>query len=215
MHDDGQGPERAELADVHHGRRPAEAAPCPVGAEPPLAEPHQGRPAVQRREDGYITIRFDEQPSTLGDAYLNGVDKAVQPLRAAGVDVEYGGPLGELARPAANDLISEAIGFAVAVVVLLIGFGSVLAAGLPLVTALIGVVVRARLPRPAGRRVHLRDASPPTLATMIGLGVGIDYALFLITRHRQSLIDGADPGERGRPRRRHQRPRRAGVRLPR
>jgi len=43
---------------------------------------------------GYITVRFDVQPSTLGDNYLNGVDKAVQPLRSAGAQVEYGGPLG-------------------------------------------------------------------------------------------------------------------------
>ncbi|MFC9290923.1 MMPL family transporter, partial [Streptomyces sp. NPDC057052] len=88
----------------------------------------------------YLTVRFDVQPATLGDDYLDGVDRAVQPLRAAGADVEYGGPLGELARPAPDDRISELIGFAVAVVVLLVGFGSVIAAGLPLLTALIGVV---------------------------------------------------------------------------
>lgn len=143
---------------------------------------------------GYITIRFDQQPNTLGDAYLNGVDKAVQPLRAAGADVEYGGSLGELARPKANDFISEGIGFAVAVVVLLIGFGSVLAAGLPLVTALIGVVGGLAVLGLLAAAFTFATVSP-TLATMIGLGVGIDYALFLITRHRQSLIDGADPAE--------------------
>lgn len=48
----------------------------------------------------YITVRFDVQPSTLGDGYLSGVDDAVRPLREAGAQVEYGGPLGELARPA-------------------------------------------------------------------------------------------------------------------
>jgi putative drug exporter of the RND superfamily len=143
---------------------------------------------------GYITIRFSEQPNTLGTAYLNGVDQAVQPLRAAGADVEYGGSLGELARPKANDFISEAIGFAVAVVVLLIGFGSVIAAGLPLITALIGVVAGLAVLGLLAAAFTFATVSP-TLATMIGLGVGIDYALFLITRHRQSLIDGADPAE--------------------
>ncbi len=88
----------------------------------------------------YLTVRFDKQPSLLGDGYLDGVDDAVQPLRAAGADVEYGGPLGELARPEADDRVSQLIGFAVAVVVLLIGFGSVIAAVPPLVTALIAVV---------------------------------------------------------------------------
>ncbi|WP_406005279.1 MMPL family transporter [Streptomyces sp. NBC_00637] len=142
----------------------------------------------------YVTIRFDVQPSTLGDDYLSGVDKAVQPLRAAGADVEYGGSLGELARPAANDRISEVIGFAVAIVVLLVGFGSVIAAGLPLVTALISVVGGLASLGLLAAAFTFATVSP-TLATMIGLGVGIDYALFLTTRHRQNLMDGADPAE--------------------
>ncbi|AZQ34447.1 MMPL family transporter [Streptomyces cyaneochromogenes] len=141
---------------------------------------------------GYITIRFDEQPSLLGESYLNGVDNSVEPLRQAGVDVEYGGSLGELERPAGNDRISEAIGFGVAVVVLLIGFGSVIAAGLPLVTALIAVVGGLACLGLLAIAFTFATVSP-TLATMIGLGVGIDYALFLLTRHRQGLMDGADP----------------------
>ncbi|WP_210593458.1 MMPL family transporter [Streptomyces sp. GESEQ-35] len=140
----------------------------------------------------YITVRFDVQPSTLGDDYLDGVDDAVQPLRGAGAQVEYGGPLGELARPAADDRVSELIGFAVAIVVLLVGFGSVIAAGLPLVSALIGVICGLACLGLLAAAFTFATVSP-TLATMIGLGVGIDYALFLITRHRQSLMDGADP----------------------
>ncbi|MCX5262933.1 MMPL family transporter [Streptomyces sp. NBC_00199] len=166
-----------------------------LSAQNPLSQsPTKVGPVSGDGKTGYITIRFDQQPNTLGDAYLNGVDKAVQPLRAAGADVEYGGSLGELARPKANDFISEGIGFAVAVVVLLIGFGSVLAAGLPLVTALIGVVGGLAVLGLLAAAFTFATVSP-TLATMIGLGVGIDYALFLITRHRQSLIDGADPAE--------------------
>ncbi|MFF7635531.1 MMPL family transporter [Kitasatospora sp. NPDC008050] len=141
---------------------------------------------------GYLTVRFDTNPTTFGTDYLHGVDDAVAPLRAAGVQVEYGGPLGELARPHAKDLTSEAIGFAVAVVVLLIGFGSVVAAGLPLVTALIAVIVGLSCLSLLAIAFTFATVSP-TLATMIGLGVGIDYALFLITRHRQLLMDGADP----------------------
>ncbi|MGW4754566.1 MMPL family transporter [Streptomyces chartreusis] len=141
---------------------------------------------------GYITIRFDEQPSLLGDSYLNGVDNAVEPLRQAGVEVEYGGSLGELERPAGNDRISEAIGFGVAIVVLLIGFGSVIAAFLPLISALIAVVGGLACLGLLAIAFTFATVSP-TLATMIGLGVGIDYALFLLTRHRQNLMDGADP----------------------
>ncbi|MEU3146529.1 MULTISPECIES: MMPL family transporter [unclassified Streptomyces] len=141
---------------------------------------------------GYITVRFDVQPSTLGDGYLDGVDDAVQPLRAAGAQVEYGGPLGELARPAPNDRLSELIGFAVAIVVLLIGFGSVIAAVVPLLTALLAVVGGLALLGLLAAAFTFATVSP-TLATMIGLGVGIDYALFLITRYRQDVMDGRDP----------------------
>ncbi|ELP62891.1 MMPL family transporter [Streptomyces turgidiscabies] len=141
---------------------------------------------------GYVTIRFDVQPSTLDDDYLDGVDNSVKPLRAAGVQVEYGGPLGELARPVADDRISELIGFAVAIVVLLVGFGSVLAAGIPLLTALISVIGGLACLGLLAAAFTFATVSP-TLATMIGLGVGIDYALFLITRHRQNLMDGDDP----------------------
>ncbi|WP_432102840.1 MMPL family transporter [Streptomyces sp. bgisy091] len=140
----------------------------------------------------YITVRFSVQPSTLGAGYLDGVDSAVKPLRSAGAEVEYGGPLGELARPPANDRVSEAIGFGVAVVVLLAGFGSLLAAVLPLVTALICVVCGLALLGLLAAATTFATVSP-TLATMIGLGVGIDYALFLVTRHRQNLMDGRDP----------------------
>jgi RND superfamily putative drug exporter len=149
-------------------------------------------PLSDDKKTAYITVRFDEQPSTLGDDYLNGVDSAVQSLRSAGAEVEYGGPLGELARPDADDRVSELIGFGVAVVVLLIGFGSVIAAVVPLLTALISVVGGLAILGLLAVAFTFATVSP-TLATMIGLGVGIDYALFMITRHRQNLIDGADP----------------------
>ncbi|MFJ5731826.1 MMPL family transporter [Streptomyces paradoxus] len=149
-------------------------------------------PLSDDKKTAYITVRFDVQPSTLGDDYLNGVDSAVQSLRSAGAEVEYGGPLGELARPNADDRVSELIGFGVAVVVLLIGFGSVIAAVVPLLTALISVVGGLAILGLLAAAFTFATVSP-TLATMIGLGVGIDYALFMITRHRQNLIDGADP----------------------
>ncbi|MFJ8778076.1 MULTISPECIES: MMPL family transporter [unclassified Streptomyces] len=164
-----------------------------LSAQNPLSAPaSKVGPLSSDAKTAYITVRFDVQPSTLGDGYLNGVDDAVQPLRAAGVDVEYGGPLGELARPAGNDRLSELIGFAVAIVVLLVGFGSVIAAGIPLVTALISVIGGLACLGLLAAAFTFATVSP-TLATMIGLGVGIDYALFQLTRHRQSLMNGKDP----------------------
>ncbi|WP_328498464.1 MMPL family transporter [Streptomyces sp. NBC_00414] len=174
-----------------------------LAAQNPLTAPGSQQPSGQSQQPnvgplssdaktGYITVRFDVQPSTLGDSYLDGVDNSVKPLRGAGVDVEYGGPLGELARPAPDDRVSELIGFGVAIVVLLVGFGSVLAAGIPLLTALISALGGLACLGLLAAAFTFATVSP-TLATMIGLGVGIDYALFLITRHRQNLMDGADP----------------------
>lgn len=164
-----------------------------LSAQNPLSTPaSKVGPLSSDGKTAYITVRFDVQPSTLGDGYLTGVDHAVQPLRAAGADVEYGGPLGELARPAADDRVSELIGFGVAIIVLLVGFGSVIAAGIPLVTALISVIGGLACLGLLASAFTFATVSP-TLATMIGLGVGIDYALFQITRHRQSLMDGKDP----------------------
>ncbi|MFC9131191.1 MMPL family transporter [Streptomyces sp. NPDC057099] len=158
---------------------------------PPSGQPNVG-PLSDDKKSAYITVRFNVQPSTLGAGYLNGVDTAVQPLRSAGAEVEYGGPLGELARPPADDRVSELIGFGVAIVVLLVGFGSVIAAGIPLLTALISVVGGLAILGLLAAAFTFATVSP-TLATMIGLGVGIDYALFMITRHRQNIIDGMDP----------------------
>ena len=162
------------------------------GTQPPVSTGPNVGPLSSDAKTAYITIRFDVQPSTLGDGYLHGVDTSVKPLRTAGAQVEYGGPLGELARPAADDRISELIGFAVAIVVLLIGFGSVVAAAMPLVTALISVIGGLACLGLLAAAFTFATVSP-TLATMIGIGVGIDYALFLITRHRQNLMNGSDP----------------------
>ncbi|MEV4556290.1 MMPL family transporter [Kitasatospora sp. NPDC049285] len=167
-----------------------------LSAQNPLPPPGQpvppSGPLTADGTTGYITVRFDSDPGSFGAAYLDQVDAAVAPMRQAGVQVEYGGPLGELARPPADDRSSEAIGFAVAILVLLAGFGSVIAAGLPLVSALVSVVVGLGLLGLLSALTTFATVAP-TLATMIGLGVGIDYALFLLTRHRQNLMDGADP----------------------
>ncbi|MEW2812612.1 MMPL family transporter [Streptomyces massasporeus] len=175
-----------------------EKLPHVLSAQNPLTAPatpsgqQNVGPLSDDKKTAYITVRFNVQPSTLGDDYLNGVDTAVQPLRSAGAEVEYGGPLGELARPSADDRVSELIGFGVAVIVLLVGFGSVIAAVVPLLSALISVVGGLAILGLLAAAFTFATVSP-TLATMIGLGVGIDYALFMLTRHRQNLIDGMDP----------------------
>ncbi|WP_198035159.1 MMPL family transporter [Streptacidiphilus rugosus] len=143
---------------------------------------------------GQIAVHFSSNPASFPHSYIAQVDAAVAPLRADHVTVEYGDPLGQLAAPKSADRTSEAIGLAVAVLVLLIGFGSVAAAGLPLVTAILGLAVGIGGLGLLAAHVSFGQAAP-TLAAMMGLGVGIDYALFLTTRHRALLEDGLEPAE--------------------
>jgi len=142
----------------------------------------------------YDVVDYDVNPSTLGTAYLTSVADAVGPARSAGVTVNYGGALGQAARPSASDVTSELIGIAVAIVVLLIGFGSLYAAGLPILTAVAGMGTGLGVLGMLAAAFVFPTVSP-TLAIMMGLGVGIDYALFQTTRHRQQVMDGVDPAE--------------------
>ncbi|WP_042421521.1 MMPL family transporter [Streptacidiphilus anmyonensis] len=145
---------------------------------------------------GTVTVRFSGNPAGFDRSYLNGVDAAVRPLRADGVTVEYGDPLGQLAEPKSADAVSEAIGLGVALLVLLVGFGSVAATGLPLLTAVLGLGVGLSGLGLIAAHTNFAQAAP-TLAAMMGLGVGIDYALFLATRFRALLTaeEELDPAE--------------------
>ncbi|RRQ88496.1 MMPL family transporter [Streptomyces griseofuscus] len=138
------------------------------------------------------TVTFDEQLKNLGHDYTARLDTATAPARAAGLGVAYGGDLDQVVRQPANDKLSEGVGVVTALVILLLAFGSVLAALLPLATALISVGVGLGVVGVVAGVVSFAT-SAMTLAGMIGLGVGIDYALFLTTRFRQDLIDGHDP----------------------
>ena len=145
---------------------------------------------------GYSTIEFNTQPATLGSSYVSQLDNATSAMRNAGIQVQYGGGLDQLTRPKATDLKSELVGFAVALIVLLLIFGSILGAVLPLVTALVSVLAGISILGIVAAGITFGTSSP-TLAAMIGIGVGIDYAVFLTTRFRQQMIDGADPAEAG------------------
>ncbi|MBN0045467.1 MMPL family transporter [Streptomyces actuosus] len=143
---------------------------------------------------GHYTVRFDRNPATFEKSYVDRVDEAVRDLRADDVTVAYGGPLGQLARPAAAEYTSEAIGIGTAVLVLLLGFGSVAAAGFPLLTAIVGLLAGLSALGLLAAQLSFAAASP-TLATMMGLGVGLDYSLFLVTRHRKFLHTAESPAE--------------------
>jgi putative drug exporter of the RND superfamily len=140
----------------------------------------------------YSSVQFDVIPKSLGSGYVARLDAATAPLRAAGFEVEYGGDLDLLTQPPLSDGEAELIGFAVALLVLLVGFGSIAGAAIPLLAALVSVGVALSALGILASWLTFATAAP-TLAVMIGLGVAIDYALFVTTRYRQLLADGADP----------------------
>lgn len=116
---------------------------------------------------------MDVNPKTLHDSYVHQLDTATDSLRHQGVQVEYGGSFDDLTRPKPKDGMSELIGFAVALVVLLIGFRSVYGAFLPLAMAFVSVLVGLGTLDLVSNLLTFGTAAP-TLALMIGLGVGID-----------------------------------------
>ncbi|MBB4664925.1 MMPL family transporter [Conexibacter arvalis] len=120
---------------------------------------------------------------------VEAVQSAAETARAAGVQVEFGGDAAA-SEPSLGGL-GEIVGFAVAALVLAITFGSLAAAGLPLLTALIGVAVGI-LGVTAATGFIAIDSTVPTVALMLGLAVGIDYALFIISRHRTQVFEGME-----------------------
>ncbi len=138
------------------------------------------------------TLSFNVASRALSSSIVAQLNRATANVRSAGVSVNYGGGLSQVTQPVVNDRRSEEIGFAIALVVLLLVFGSVLGAILPLLTALVSIGAGVSLLDIVGWRTTF-SASAPKLAIMIGLGVGIDYAVFLTTRFRQQVMDGVDP----------------------
>jgi putative drug exporter of the RND superfamily len=136
----------------------------------------------------YAQVRYPVAGPEVTGVQVTALEKAACTIRAAGVRVEFGGEVIS-AHEQHTTSSSEAIGLLVAIVVLLMALGSLLAMGLPIITALIGVGVGMSGIGILSAFTDLSSAAP-TLATMIGLAVGIDYALFIVTRHRQNLHAG-------------------------
>ena len=140
----------------------------------------------------YVSVNFDLPSRGLPSSLVTALNHDLAPIRAAGVEVNYGGALDQITQPAVNDRRSEALGFAIALLILLFVFGSAFGAALPLLTALIGIGIGVSVLDVVASSTSF-SVSAPKLAIMIGLGVGIDYAVFLVTRFRQLLVDGGDP----------------------
>ncbi|MEV6413483.1 MMPL family transporter [Kribbella sp. NPDC051718] len=140
---------------------------------------------------GYAQVTYDVPAQEVTPEAQDAVTEAVGPARDAGMTVELGG---EALQAQAGQSAAEVIGIAVAAVVLLITFGSLIAAGLPLLSAIIGVGIGATVITAATGFIDIGSGTP-ILAVMIGLAVSIDYALFIMSRYRHELSTGLEPEE--------------------
>jgi putative drug exporter of the RND superfamily len=138
----------------------------------------------------FAQLTFDERANVLPVAATKRVIATAQAARSAQLQVELGGQAIEQAQRVSLGT-ATAVGLLAAIIVLLITFGSALAMGLPILTALLGLGTAIGLAGLASRVMSMPDFATQ-LAAMIGLGVGIDYALFIVTRFRESYRAGAD-----------------------
>jgi len=185
-----------KLTDSQYAGAVNEAA-ADVAKAPDVASvvnPLTSQGASQLSKDqstGYLAVGLAVSPGSLSVSQAQSIiDAAARPAQAAGLEVETGGQLGQkVSKPATES--SELIGIIAAMVILTFTFGTVAAMALPIVSAVFGLAGTLAIIRMLGHVVAVPTVAP-TLATMIGLGVGIDYSLFIVTRHFRGLDDGLE-----------------------
>jgi putative drug exporter of the RND superfamily len=150
------------------------------------AGPAQTRMASPDGQVGLGTVQWKAPPGEVDDPALQALQEAMQPAKAAGVTVEYSGSVFPGYKISVPEL-PEIIGIIAAFVILLVTFGAVVAAGLPIITACIGVGIGALGIFAVAALVDMPSAAL-SLALMLGLSCGIDYALFILNRYRNNLL---------------------------
>jgi len=141
----------------------------------------------------FATVQFDNTTENLSKSTIQAVVDRARAGARPGLEVEVGGqPIGKVigAKPGS----SEGVGVGAAIVILLVAFGSVIAMGLPIGTAMFGIAAGFGLLDLLSRTLTVPTFGPE-LAAMVGIGVGIDYALFIVTRYRQGLHEGRQPDD--------------------
>ena len=158
-----------------------------VSASDPLED--KGSPNVSK--DGSLVkapVAFDVVPASLDQSYLEQLDDATSPARDAGLEVEYGGAAGDIGKQA-DDNVSEAIGLTLALILLLFMFAAIAAAAIPLVAAVFSVGAGLSVVGLLASQTHF-PTTAPTVATLLGLGVAVDYGLFQVARNVEHLESG-------------------------
>ncbi|WP_394431590.1 MMPL family transporter [Streptomyces sp. SGAir0957] len=151
-----------------------------------VADPFVAKTVSKDGRIAYTTATYKVSSMELTDDDRDALQKVIDEAKKTGLTVEAGGDAFQ-AMPETG--ATEVIGIAVAAVVLVITFGSLVAAGLPLLTALIGVGIGVSTITALANALDL-GSTTSILAMMIGLAVGIDYALFIVSRYRAELAEG-------------------------
>jgi putative drug exporter of the RND superfamily len=155
-----------------------------------VVDPYEAHTITKDGRIAYADVIYPVPADQIDDPARDELADTAQAARDAGLQVEFGG--GIVTEESKSN--SESMGMMIGFVVLAITLGSLLAAGLPLMTAILGVLVGVTgLTALTG--VFDVSETAPILATMLGLAVGIDYALFILSRHRQNMGDGLEPAE--------------------
>jgi RND superfamily putative drug exporter len=155
-----------------------------------VVDPFQAKAISPDGRIGFADVVYPVPADEIDEHARDELEHTARPAEAGGLEVEFGGNL----ITEESEHGSEGTGMMVAFLVLAITMASLLAAGLPLLTALIGVSIGVGGLTALSGLVELSDTAP-ILATMLGLAVGIDYTLFILSRHRQNMGDGLEPRE--------------------
>ncbi|MFI0086308.1 MMPL family transporter [Streptomyces bobili] len=161
-----------------------------------VAGPYDDQGAAQISADGrtaYATVTFEDSAENIDRGEAKAVVDTAEAARTDGLRVELGGSAVALTESSGGHL-AEVVGVAVAAVVLFLAFGSLAASLLPIATALVGVGTAYAGIALLGHAMTVADFAP-MLGMLVGLGVGIDYALFIVTRHRRGLKRGLPVAE--------------------
>lgn len=157
-----------------------------------VANPYKANAVSKDGTTAYASVTYKVISTELTDKTHDTLNDATDKTRAEGFTVETGGDAVQAEQEMGGS--AELIGIAVSAVVLVITFGSLIAAGLPLLTAIIGVGIGVSGIAALGSVLNL-SGTTSTLAMMIGLAVGIDYALFIVSRYRAEIAEGREPEE--------------------
>ncbi|WP_197946293.1 MMPL family transporter [Phytohabitans suffuscus] len=149
-----------------------------------VADPFEGGAVSGDGSLAYASVMYAVKASGVTDGTRGEIEAAAGVARQVGLTVEAGGSAMEAGGMEAGGGVAEIIAIGLAALILLATFGSLVAAGLPLLTALLGVAVSMMSILAFGEALGL-SATSGTMALMLGLAVGIDYALFVVSRYRE------------------------------